>query len=331
MLLVDALYVNYGGALNLLCYLVDTLNAHDVRFTLLADARCAGQFDYLESVEYRVASIINRRDYYKANTAKISTVLCFGNVPPPLKMPVPVFTYFHNINMLTLADCRDLKQKLMFGIKRQYIRIHKKHTDEWFVQTSNTARELMKHLTIPADKVKLFPFYKLPLFPQPNSNRNDYIFVGEYSGAKGHNELLEAWEILHDQGIDRTLHLTVSLGDDFLRKLQRAINNGVKIVNHGYVSMDQLVKLYMQSKATVYPSHNESFGLGLVEALEAGCDVIASDRPYVYSICNPSEVFNPSSPSSIVDAIMKYEQSGSIKSKLLIKNSLIAMIERIVS
>ena len=329
MLLVDTLYINYGGALSLLRYLAETLQEKSVEFYLLADDRCRGEFDTLAHIEYRRASLSQRRDFYKHHKNDYTSVFCFGNVPPPIRLKVPVYTYFHNINMLTLSDCRDKKQFLKFCLKRTYIKYYRKNTDEWFVQTSNTANEVVRHMGIPADKVKLYPFYKLPRFQVPTQERKDYIFVGEYSGSKGHDELLEAWKILHEQGVDLTLHLTVSLGDAFIEKLQEAIEQGVHIINHGYIPFDELAKLYVQCKATIYPSYNESFGLGLIEAMEAGCDVIASDRPYVYAICEPSEVFDPALPNTIVDAVMRYEGKRCKKTVLTVCNRVNEMIEGI--
>lgn len=329
MLLVDALYINYGGALSLLRYLIDKLKEENKEFFLLADDRCEGTFDTLQHVQYLKASVANRIEFYKTHKEDYSSVFCFGNVPPPIKMKVPVYTYFHNINMLTLSDCRDKKQLIKFWLKRYYIKTQKNHTSEWFVQTSNTAKELIKHLGVPSDKVKLFPFYKLPQFPNSEEPRTDYIFVGEYSGSKGHEELLEAWKLLHKTGIDRTLHLTVSLGDEFLKNLQEAIDEGVQIINHGYIPVEQLVQLYMKSKATIYPSYNESFGLGLVEAMEAGCDVIGADLPYTYAICKPSEVFDPSQVETIVNAVVRYETGNSQKTELLVSDMIDEMINRI--
>lgn len=312
MLLVDSIYVNMGGGLSLLKYLVETLQAKDVRFRLLVDTRADGQFPYVADQVVLSPSESSRIKFYKAFPHDVTSVFCFGNVPPPVKLNVPVYTYFHNINMLTLADCRGWKQLVKFWLKRQYIRLRKKNTDSWFVQTSNTANELIKNLRVPKTIVDLYPFYRPPQnIVSGTDKRMDYIFVGDDSGSKGHNELLDAWELLHNKGIDRTLHLTVSSGAPSYEKIQNLIKNGVCIQNHGIIPMTEVFALYARCKATVYPSRNESFGLGLVEAMESGCDVIGSDLPFIHAICEPSEVFNRDSPESIAEAILRYEASSS--------------------
>lgn len=331
MLLVDSLYINYGGALQLLSYLLDKLKQKNVSFFLLADSRCEGKFDYLHNIEYLDASYTKRKAFYVNHRTEFSSVLCMGNVPPPIKLDVVAFTYFHNVNMLTLKDCRDLKQLLLFWLKRTFIKHFKDNSTEWYVQTSNTANELVHHLGVSPDIVKLFPFYSLPKYQETYKTRTDYIFVGEYSGSKGHDELLQAWTLLHQEGVDLTLHLTVSQGEHFLHELDNAISKGVRIINHGFIRSDELAKLYMCCKATVYPSHNESFGLGLVEAMELGCDVITANRPYAYAICQPSVVFNPESPESIAEAVIEYERCVSPSTVLKVRDMCDEMIERLIA
>lgn len=48
MLLVDSIYVNMGGGLSLLKYLVATLQEKGVRFRLLVDVRAEGHFSDVE-------------------------------------------------------------------------------------------------------------------------------------------------------------------------------------------------------------------------------------------------------------------------------------------
>ena len=99
------------------------------------------------------------------------------------------------------------------------------------------------------------------------------------------------------------------------------------MINHGVIPFNEVFDLYKQSKAIIYPSHNESLGLGIVEAITAGCDVIGSDLPFLHSICKPSQVFDSFSAESIADAVMKYEQGGTQKSELTIYNHIDELIE----
>lgn len=308
-------------------YLVLMLQQKNVEFFLLADSRCTGKFDSVKHIEYMQASIMQRYQFYKKHKNDYSSVLCFGNIPPAVKLTVPAYTYFHNINTLKIDGCVTWKSRFLSFLKRAYIHSLSKNTDKWIVQTTNTQEELHLHFKRSYADILIMPFFELT--DEKSSNyidkvRNDYVFIGNYNiGNKGHRELIEAWRILNDKGIHRTLHLTVDLQDAGFKALEMKYNFGeLGIVNHGIIDFKSVVDLYRRSKAIVYPSRNESLGLGLIEAVYYGCDIISADLPYTYSICNPSEVFDPFSPQSIADAVEKYEEGLSPKSELTISNQI---------
>lgn len=333
MILIDSLYINNSGGLRLLEYLIEKLIKRGIDFYLLADSRCMNKFDDCKHVRYMKASLLERKKFYQIKKNSFSSVLCFGNIPAPIILDIPVFTYFHNINLLTLSESRNIKEKMIMWMKRQFFRNYKHNTDFWLVQTSNTAKELIHHLNEKSERVKLIPFYELPdeLCKLKNEEHgNDYVYISNYTGAKGHEELLEAWRLLHHKGIDKTLHFTIPKeAQSFITMIKQAQNEGVNVINHGLVPFEKVIYLYRQSKAIIYPSHNESLGLGIVEAITAGCDVIGSDLPFIHAICKPSGTFNPYSPESIANAIEEYEKGGIHQSELLIHNQIDELIELI--
>lgn len=332
MLLVDALFINNSGGFRLLEYLVKSLQDRDVNFHLVADNRCQGLLDDLPSVEYMKASLRCKSALFQRDLSSYSSVLCFGNIPPTKKLNIPVYTYFHNINLLTLAEAHSLPVKVKSWLKREVFKHYKKNTDYWLVQTSNTANELMKHLGEKEERVKLMPFYELPegveeIAKQPHGD--DYVFVSVHVPGKGHEELLEAWRLLNSKGIDKLLHLTVQKDSPFCEKINTAQKEGVKVVNHGVIPFKEVFDLYKQAKAIIYPSHNESLGLGIVEAVTAGCDVIGSNLPFLLSICKPSAVFDPYSAASIVEAVEEYEKGECRRSELTVRDQIEELIDLI--
>lgn len=335
MLLLDSLYINNSGGFHLLDYLLKKLIERQVDFYLLADARCQGRLDYCPRVEYLKANTINRLIFYQKHKTDFTSVFCFGNIPAPIKLTVPVYTYFHNINLLTLAEAKGRKAKAIAWLKRSYFLLLKRNTVLWLVQTSNTAHELEVHLKECKDRIRILPFYDISKRLKElksHDHGSDYVYIANYTGAKGHEELLKAWEILHDRGVDITLHLTVnSSAETFIKQLDSAEAKGVKIINHGFIPFEQVNKLYEQSKAIIYPSHNESLGLGIIEAIEAGCDVIGADLPYIHTICQPSLTFNPYDPESIAFAVAEYEKGAPQKSALCVENRIEELIDLLTS
>ena len=117
-----------------------------------------------------------------------------------------------------------------------------------------------------------------------------------------------AWAILAENGIFPSLALTlpksnksfIQLTDRFVLKYKLNIKN--------LYTLDQktLVKTYLKSRALIYPSFSESFGLPLSEASYLNIPIIASELDFVRDVCNPIETFDPKSPLSISRAVERF-------------------------
>lgn len=332
-ILIDSFYINMGGGKVLLDYLCESMIARDVNFVLLKDCRC-GKLnceDKIAKVATLEASISSRKKFYKEHRDDFSSVLCFGNIPAPIKMPCSVHTYVHNVNLLRIPKEFSFKMKLMAFLKRQYIRHLSSNTDSWIVQTQFTEDLLRKYMPCKGKQIVQYPFYNLPtdiVSAVKNSEHGeDYVLIGGYTWNRGHEELVEAWGKLAEKGFKNKLHLTVRSTNLFQDVFDEAINKGAVIENHGFIPYEEVLKLYGKCKAIVYPSHGESFGLGIVEAISCGCDVLSSDLPFTYSVCKPSEVFEVGNSEAIAEAVMRYEKGDCVKSKLAVSDKINDLID----
>ena len=151
----------------------------------------------------------------------------------------------------------------------------------------------------------------MPFYPSLSGNsikiseskKNKFIYVSNAYAHKNHLRLIEAFKIFYDQY--KTGKLTVTIGPEYsdLNSLIKSLNEEkYPIVNAGYVDRNDLAALYNANEYLIYPSLTESFGLGLIEAMENGCKVIGADLPYTYAVCKPSIVFDPLSVNSIAHA-----------------------------
>lgn len=333
-ILIDALHINMGGAFMILNHFVDCLVARGVDFVLLKDSRCPKlrSEDRVSQMVVMQAVQRKRNRYYKSHRNDFSKVLSLSNVPPAIKMPVPVFTYIHNVSLLKIPQTNTFKQKLMNRLKRAYIRHYAKNTDAWIVQTDNTATLVNKYINRRRLPVEIYPFYHIPedINRTPIKDRNDYVYIGWYTGAKGHEYLIEAWRILAEKGICPILHLTCN-SPKVVPAIEKAKRSGARIEEHGYVDFEEVCELYNKSKATVYPSLNESLGLGIIEATSAGCDVIGCNLPYTYSVCKPSEVFSSCNAEFIAEAVERYERGNSPKTILMIKDRANELVDKLIT
>lgn len=331
-ILIDSIYINMGGALTVLNRLIEGVVEANLDFVLLKDNRCPKlkSEDGVRKIISLPPSLMARHKFYNAHKNDFHSVLCMSNLPPSIKMPCKVHTYFHNLSVLVTPRNFKWKDRIKFIMKRRIIAYFAKNTDSWIVQTWHTQNVVKDTLPWKGKSFYCYPIFTIPDSFKATGNefRTDYIFVGSYTHAKGHDELLEAWRLLHKEHVVIPLHLTI-WDQQFIEKIEVAIAEGVDVVNHGKVSFEQLGALYKRSKVLIYPSLNESLGLGIVEGLYAGCDIIASDLPFTHAICKPSEVFDPLSPRSIADAVKRYEMGQSRKSELTIHDSVEELINLI--
>ncbi len=300
MVLVDAMYVNKGGGRSLLMELLRRLGTGR-SVTLLKDPRLpALALPGVEVVEAGSGETARRR-FYRSQGDRFTRVLCFGNVPPPRRLRAEVGVYFHNMTLL-----RGLRDGgLLSAVKMAYVSWRSPHADFFLVQSPSVRRALEARLPRGV-RVHEAPFYAHPA-PIPGPDRLDegrwsrFAYVSDAYPHKNHAALLGAWKILADRGLRPELHLTVyGPYPATLRLIDAARSQGVRVFNHGFVDASEL---YRRCGYQVYPSRLESFGLGLVEAAESGCALLASELPFVHEVVEPLATFDPLSPASIADAV----------------------------
>jgi glycosyltransferase involved in cell wall biosynthesis len=179
-----------------------------------------------------------------------------------------------------------------------YIRHYAANSDWFLVQSANMTAALRSELG--AVQIAELPFFALPreaLRGGPTRRWDQFAYVAEAHPHKNHATLIQAWRLLLARGLRPGLHLTVTSAYPRIQaeiaELRRA---GADVTNHGFADP---APIYARCGYQVYPSLVESFGLGLLEAADAGCAVLAADRPYVRAVIEPHQVFDPLSAEAI--------------------------------
>jgi glycosyltransferase involved in cell wall biosynthesis len=345
MILIDAIYINTGGGKVLLEYFIETLikNQIEKKYYFLIDSRIdINLVDQLDKSNYIILTPTekNRKDFYQSEINKYSSILCFANVPPPIKLSnKPVFIYFHNTLLLDYTSSNlPFINKLQFFLKRTYIKFKNNKNYRWIVQTSKIAEFLSTKLHIKNSKIDVLPIFNIEIFRNCNTNNKEYnnqfLYVADSSEQKNHNILLDAWELFSKSIPNNCVFLNLTLSAYSTRKLLDRIelmnNCGYNIINHGVCTREEIKKLYSKCNFLVYPSLAESFGLPLIEATSAGCKVISSHLPYVYQVIEPSVTFNPSDSKSLRNALLLTQSNTNIKSsKLLVENKINYLIKKL--
>ena len=103
---------------------------------------------------------LSRFLFYKKNATSLKSILCFANVPPPLKIKSKTFIYFHNEILLDSKnlDFSEIKQ-LFFKLKWEYIK-SRNSSYTWFVQTQHMKELLLRKLNKTENDVEVNPIFQ---------------------------------------------------------------------------------------------------------------------------------------------------------------------------
>ena len=332
MILIDALFINKGGGAVLLQYLIEKILVHPRKdeFFFLLDPRFEKPTNLTGNYTVIPNKLRDRIRFYKENRNNYTTVFCFANTPPPVKMNVPVYTSSHNQKLLEAPRQKFKKSYFRLYLKYLVIKLYNKNTDYYIVQTPHMIEELMRVQLKDAAHCLTIPFYdseKYSGVSTPFEQRpvDDFAFVSTPSPQKNYPTLLDAWEHLHSLGHTPGLHITIDhTAPLLLERIEQMKAKGIRVYNYSYIDPRDL---YFKYRYLVCPSVMESFGLPLIESVESGMKVLAPHLPYVYDVITPSSVFDPWDKTSIARAVTDALSKDLPFPKVIAKNEVDKLIK----
>ena len=152
--------------------------------------------------------------------------------------------------------------------------------------SESTKKEAMRYWGQGAAEITVI---YLSSFIPPKTSRAHFgskkiLTVSDLSPRKNQLRLIKAFELVHRDNPSSGAELMI-VGhvrkdvpefESTLRDIRRR-NKGIKITLAGYLSDSEILSLYEECDAFVYPSLYEGFGLPVLEAMACGCPVIASN------------------------------------------------------
>jgi hypothetical protein len=164
--------------------------------------------------------------------------------------------------------------------------------------------------------VNILPKYKKFFKKNKRKKIYDLIYPASYLKHKNHKNLIKGLIILSKRNIYPKVLFVNNINEKF--KYSNLINQfKLKIFFKSY-SLSKIKYAYSASKALIFPSFNETFGLPLIESNFFGLSIISADLPYAYEFVQPNYTFDPNNSASIAKAINKFLLSK--KKKNYLKN-----------
>ncbi len=337
MILIDASNISLGGGKVLLEYLIQHLEAKGIETNVIwkQTLYTSNQENYKHIRFHHCSGPLTRHKTLKQSLQEFhpQTLLCFGNYPPSFKPRIKTITYFHNPYLLQNPIYHIATDPLLF-LRKSYLQYCLYNTDHFVFQSG-----LIKDLFINKYRVKskqqnhvipIFDHQKIQEFNLNQQKKELYIYISYPYKHKNHKRLLEAWKLLALQHIFPVLILTIPDKPQFhslLREIDTIHSLGGRIINLGYIPFHEALLHTAEAKYVIFPSLNETFGLGLIEGAILNCYILAANLPYVQEIIQPSYFFNPYDVSDIARIIQQ-----SINNKIILKTQTVVKneIERFV-
>ena len=189
-------------------------------------------------------------------------------------------TTIHDLVPLRFPDWVEPATLRMHGPKY----VHAAQTcDRIFVNSAFTAREVVELLAVPEERIVIAHPGIDPRF-RPDGEQADlggpYVLaVGTLEPRKNLPALAEAFGLLRRRRPGLTLAIA---GLEGWGERPLAVE-GIRLL--GYVSDDELARLYRGASAFAYPSRFEGFGMPVVEALASGVPAVVSSHRSLDEAC----------------------------------------------
>jgi alpha-1,3-rhamnosyl/mannosyltransferase len=211
-----------------------------------------------------------------------------NHAAPPFRGPVVVTV--HDLSTLLHRETQESARARHFARKLRRLRFNARRV---IVPTEAIAREVVEHLGVAPDRVRVIHHGVDARFSPADVPRDRFVlYAGDAGPRKG------------------------------LATLRAALPEGVELrlagPGHGYVSDDELLRLYRTAALLVLPSLYEGFGFPLIEAMACGTPCIASDDPALVEVSGGAALHFPRGDAGALRVLLRrvLEGNGTLRAEL---------------
>jgi hypothetical protein len=330
-LIIFAPNVGTGGGLVLLRELLD-VGKSGINIVAIIGSRGQAQIDASKAkaqvfwAEHNLCGRWRAERLLRRLAGPDDIVLCFHNLPPLLRNQAQIVCYVHNVFVIDDIPVGRRFSWIRFriGLERTIATLFKRRITRYAVQTALMRDRLAEWFGDRPPPIDVLPFappaknsFGLRTCAEDNeikisaeNKKWDFFYPSDGSHHKNHLRLFSSWRLLANSGNFPSLAVTLDPCQDvaLLREIKESVkNSAARIVNLGRLNSSEVAEQYRNSKALIFPSVVESFGLPLVEAANLKLPILAPELDYVREVCEPSQTFDPYSSRSIAMAVLRHQ------------------------
>jgi glycosyltransferase involved in cell wall biosynthesis len=232
--------------------------------------------------------------------------------PRPLLIPAR-----HAAQVVTIHDLDFLHhpERVRAEARRDYptfARRHAHRAHQVIVISRYTAQQVELRLGVPAERISVChpgvpDWVRARPRPPGRTEPSHILFLGTLEGRKNIGRLLDAYAMLLARRPEvPDLVLAGTATSDAAAWLARIIQPPLagRVRHIGYVPQSSLQDLYDRAALLVLPSHDEGFGIPVLEAMAVGVPVVAADRGALPEVVGEAGLLvDPDDTSSLAAAM----------------------------
>ena len=220
----------------------------------------------------------------------------FLHVLPPA-LPCPAVVKIPDLSWQRDASVMNARDRLIF---RTLVPRAARRAARVVTVSERSKRDLVATYRLPAEKIVVTPLGVDPAFtPGANGHDSYLLYVGSIEPRKQPLVAADA-----ARAVGRRLVVAGPPKDESLAAELRRRGADVR----GYVSKEELVRLYRHAACVVLPSKYEGFGLPLVEAMACGTPVVAATDEAMREVAGGAAVFGADVTAGVQRALAERER-----------------------
>jgi len=149
-----------------------------------------------------------------------------------------------------------------------------------------------------------------------DANQISILYVSTIEPRKGHDLLLEVFDLLTSWGKDVIMNFIGATGwmaDDLIEKITGHSEFGSRIRWYPFADDATLRECALSANIGIMPSAGEGFGLFIEEGLSMGLKMIASDIPEFLERSQPNLYFSARDPYVLAETVLKIHETSWVK------------------
>lgn len=277
-----------------------------------------------------------RRHLIRERAAVLFSFADFGQLrcPVPQLLAVQNSTYFSNRFRAQVLNRKGWRFRLAFGLRRWLVCRFTREADAVMLPSASLLKMVRETVPLPDGKAVVIPFGAPTPGTDDRTPPRDYsgplriLFPTYYADHKNFATALEALRLLRQRHgprfrlvttadprweLARTSTATWKRDLSLLEELSR--QGAVETL--GLLPHDRLLALYRECHLMCYPTLTESFGLPLLEAMQAGLPVVASDIAVNRELARDAAVyFDPLDAAQLAARVEEVADNAALRAAL---------------